>query len=460
MAANVSIKGNQLHLDGSFNPRWGEGNYPRLSRVLSDAEIVSVRLFQVDFSRLDQAFVTLLGTVLKSRVWDRIYLAYCNGTLPDSCLKGCLLTKQLEIYGSMLNLLPSLGSAMVKSTSPIECLRLRTRLQEDNIMPLVDGLKNSLRLKKLYLTCAFTDEESAHLLSTGLAENRYLNLLSLYGCEMENEASMEHILSALRSQPTITTLELRDNNASGMTALSLLVRHTTTLENLDLYLPPLTIQQTQVPRLNSETFSAALRENDSIKSLALANNALRTPDILRLSLALQSNNTVQRLNLQGNLISDEGIQALARSLPRMSLKELCLWNNPFSAAGAQALLEGLRHPATTLQSITTFSRYPCAAEIRYYTQLNRAGRRLLFRPAHCDTDDVDANLDTTDGRAPMEIEESNCNSGIKGTKDKVPLALWARVLGRVNEQHWSIAESASVLYTLLKEGTAVVESRY
>ncbi|KAG7357263.1 leucine rich repeat LRR-containing protein [Nitzschia inconspicua] len=452
-AANVSIRGTQLHVDGSFNPRWGDGNYPRLSKVLHDAEIFSVRLFQVNFSCLDQAFVTLLGTVLKSRVWDRIYLAYCSGTMPDSCLKGCLLTKQLEVYGPTLNLLPILGHALTKVTSPIECLRLRTRLQQDDVIPVIEGLKASVGLKKLYLTCAFADEESAVLLSTGLAENRHLQLLSLYSCEMENEVSMERILSALRYHPTITTLEIRDNNASGITALSLLVQHTTTLENLDLYLPPVTIQQVQVPRLNLETFSEALRENTSIKSLALANNGLRCPDILHLILALQRNKTLQRLNLQGNLISDEGIQALARSLPHMSLKELCLWNNPFTATGAEALLGGLRHPATTLQAITTFSRYPCTADILYCTHLNRAGRGLLYRQACCD--DIDVN-------SSMEMEDDNredYNDDVTLERSKVPIALWATILGRVNEQRWSSAESASVIYTLLKEGPVVVESR-
>mmetsp|Transcript_26973 Transcript_26973/g.47607 ORF Transcript_26973/g.47607 Transcript_26973/m.47607 type:complete len:454 (-) Transcript_26973:506-1867(-) len=453
MSTIVTVKGvNFLELDGSLSPRWGDGHYPRLSRVLSDPEIVSIRLFQIDFSRLDQSFVTLLGTVLKSRIWERVYMACCKGVMPCSCVKGILQTRQLEIYGSTLNFMPALGKALARNATPIECIRLRTRLQEEHTMPLAEGLKSSTRLKKLYLTCIFSDEGSAHLLSSGLAENQHLELLSLYGCELQNEQSMESMLNVLQNHPSLVTLELRDNNTSGAGALASLVRHTRALENLDLYLPPNTSQEAQLTRLNMESLSIALCENKSLKSLALANNALQTQDILWLSIALRRNKILQRLNLQGNLITDEGVQALANALPEMSLKELCLWNNPFTARGAQALLEGLRHQNTILQSITTFSRYPCTADIQYFTHLNRAGRHLLREEDHYQDLALDESMSTAD-------YFYNNYAGNRGNKGRVPLALWPFVLGRVNEQRWSKRETASVLYTLLKEGPAVITSR-
>jgi hypothetical protein len=322
MATIVNVIGNQLKLDGSFSPRWGGGDYQRLLHVLSLSHVVSIRLSQIDFSKLDQAFVTLLGTVLKSRVWNRIYLTYCGGILSDTCLQGLLMTKQLEIYGSMLNLLPALGHAMSTNTTVVECLKLRTRFQQDSMTSLAEGIKSSKLLKKLYLTCAFEDAISANSLAMSLAENQWLELLSLYSCEFHDEISINHILTALQNHPKLVTLELRDNNASGTAALSTLVRHTTTIESLDLFLPPRIIQQTQVSRFDSESFSIALQENTSLKSLALANNALSTPHVVCLSKALRSNKTLHRLNLQGNLITDEAIQVLADCLPEMSLKEL------------------------------------------------------------------------------------------------------------------------------------------
>ena len=319
MATSVTLIGNQLKLDGSFNPRWGENNFPRLMQVLSNSQIDSIRLSQVDFSRLDQSFVTLLGNVLKSRVWDRIYLAYCEGNPPESCLRGLMMTKQLEIYGSMLDILPTLGDALTTNSTPIESVRLRVGLQEDNMARLADGIKLSSTLKKLHLTCAFENERSVNLLATGLSENESLELLSLYSCEFEDENSIGQLLMALQNHPRLSTL---DNNLCNAAALATLVSHTTTIENLDLYLPPQMLQQRQVPRLESESFSVALRDNTSLKSLALANNAVSTGDVVYLSAALRSNRTLERLNLQGNLINDEAVRVLAISLPEMSLKEL------------------------------------------------------------------------------------------------------------------------------------------
>jgi Ran GTPase-activating protein (RanGAP) involved in mRNA processing and transport len=233
-------------------------------------------------------------------------------------------TKQLEIYGPTLNILPTLGLTLAIDTSSIDCLRLRTRFQENNIIPLAEGLKASTGLTKLYLTCAFSDEESVHELSLALAANETLELLSLYSCELQNEESMEKILSVIPHHPRLVTLELRDNNTTGShAALSSLVQHTKTIENLDLYFPPLISQNgQQVPRFHTQSFSIGLQENTSLKSLSLSNNALQTPDILFLSEALRNNKTLQRLNLQGNFIQDEGVQALADALPEMTLKEL------------------------------------------------------------------------------------------------------------------------------------------
>jgi hypothetical protein len=322
MSTIVTVKGSLLELDGSLSPRWGEGNYPRLSQILCNPEIVSVRLTQIDFSRLDQAFATLLGTVLKSRIWNRSSLHYCSGIVSDSCINGLLHSTRLEIYGDMLNLLPFLGEALAKNITTMECLRLRSRFNENSTLYLAEGLKSNIHLKNLYLTCHFADEGSAVSLASGFAGNQNLELLSMYSCELQNERSMEILLNALQNHPRLVTLELRDNNTFGTNALSSLVRNTTTIENLDLYLPPHIIDQVQVPRLNTESFCIALRENKSLKSLALANNALQTPDALCLSLVLRTNKTLQRLNLQGNLITDEGVQALANALPEMSLKEL------------------------------------------------------------------------------------------------------------------------------------------
>jgi Ran GTPase-activating protein (RanGAP) involved in mRNA processing and transport len=255
-------------------------------------------------------------------------------------------------------------------------------------------------------------------LAAGLKQNQHLELLSLYSCEMFDEPSMESFIQCLENHPTLSTLELRNNNCFGMSALATLVRNTKHLKNLALYHPPHSIHHVQVPRLNAESFSIALQENKSLKSLNLTSNGLHAASCMWLAMALRINTTLESLNLQSNMIPDRGIEFLSEALPEMKgLKKLYLWNNPFSGVGARAILAGLKSNLV-LEEITTFSRFRCSEEIQYYTRLNRIGRRVL-----------------------------------KDTNG-VPISLWPLILARVNEQHWGTSEKASILYTLLREGPA------
>jgi Ran GTPase-activating protein (RanGAP) involved in mRNA processing and transport len=287
------------------------------------------------------------------------------------------------------------------------------------ILPLSEGLKTNEGLKELYLTCEF-DKDSVLNLAAGLEQNKHLQALSLYSCDIFDEPSMESLIQSLGSHPTLSSLELRNNNRFGMPAVAALVRKTKQIKKLALYHPPHTINDLQVPRLNAESFSIALQENKSLKSLMLSNNGLHAGSALWLSMALRENTTLESLNLNGNLISDRGIQAIAEALPEMKgLKQLYLWNNQFSGVGARAILAGLKSNLV-LEEITTFSRFRCSDEIRYYTHLNKAGRKIL----------------------------KDTNS--------VPMSLWPIILERVNKQTWEATEKASVIYTLFREGPGIV----
>jgi hypothetical protein len=55
---------------------------------------------------------------------------------------------------------------------------------------------------------------------------------------------------------------------------------------------------------------------------------------------------------------------------------------------------------------------------------------------------------------PCEVSDENNSADTYNRR--VPLTLWPAVLARVNNQRWTTSETASVLYTLLKEGPAVV----
>jgi Ran GTPase-activating protein (RanGAP) involved in mRNA processing and transport len=383
-----------------------------------DDNVQQIRLFNIDVSRLSADGVAMLERLVNSRPWERVVIIYCSGHLSENAMRGILQTKCLELYGETLNLLEAY--AKKSSSSTIEIMKLRNRFDHSSILPLTEIISTNETLKMLHLTCEFPDRESVASLAMGLEKNKQLTLLSLYSCELLDDSSMQTLIRSLVNHPTLATLALQDNNHFGMSAIVELVSQTRVLEHLQLYHPALEINEIQIPQLNVETLSIALKQNKSLKVLDLSNNGLHDGSAMCLAVALRFNTTLESLNLQGNVISDKGAMCIGKALPKMKgLKELFLWNNRFKGVGARALLAGLKKNVV-LEIITTFSRFRVAKELHYYTHLNRAGRCMLKDP------------------------------------NSLPMNVWPLVLDRVNSQDWEDFQKASVLYTLLREGPAAV----
>ena len=379
-------------------------------------------------------------------------------------------------------------------SSPVRVLRIRDRFNQTTIRPLIQGLKNSsvpnnnnnnivdssslsltttttttespignggsggngsgANWKRLELTCVLEDEKSEQLLCHALKHNVSLESLSWYECEFASQSQAEQLLvAALENHPTLSTLQIRDNShlpIKGLASL-LLTNALPNLKTLSIYHPPHSVfggddddlgrrrrrRTVQVPRLNIELLSIALKENTTLKSLQLSGNGLTSACVLWLSLALTYNTTLETLDLQDNQITDVGVCDLANNLTKFSgLKRLYLWDNSFTAVGAQALVNALKdninnnnnNNNTTLEEITTFSKFHCSPQLLYYTCLNKAGRRLIWSSGNNDDNDDDT---------------------------RIPLSLWPMILERVHGFSSSSDPTrqvaASVLYTLLRE---------
>jgi hypothetical protein len=423
----IRIVEDLLELDGSLLQA---GEAPQVISAFADVEskkksTTQLRLVNISFDELDSTVAEAIQTLVGSQKWKRIVVAYCRGRLSDSLIQRILCTQRFELYGSSsLNLFPAIGKELESHTSSITCLKLRSRFNQDTMAPLATGIAAATKtLDEVYFTAEFTDSESVLALARGLRSNQHLKALSFYSCEMFDEDSMEELLHALTDHPTLATLELRDNSCFGMAALAALVRSTKHIKKLDLYHPPHTINELQVPRLNMESLALALQENRSLLSLCLSNNALHDASAAWLAMALRVNTTLEVLDLQGNLISDEGIEALAAALPEIRLKKLFLWNNPFSGKGATLIRDGMRSNHV-LEEISTFSKILCTDEIQFYAHLNKAGKSKI-------------------------LQASN----------RVPFSLWPVILDRVNQQDWSVREVADVHYCLLREGPVLLTPR-
>ena len=401
--------------------------------------------------------------------------------------------RNLESSSSSSSLSSSSFSQLLGSvSSPVRVLRIRDRFNQTNIRPLIQGLKNSstpnnnnnknivdsslttttttespignggngggANWKRLELTCVLEDEKSEQLLCHALQHNVSLESLSWYGCEFASQSQAEQLLvAALEHHPTLSTLQIRDNShlpIKGLASL-LLTNALPNLKTLSIYHPPHSVfggdddnlggrggrrgrrrRTVQVPRLNIELLSIALKENTTLKSLQLSGNGLTSACVLWLSLALTYNTTLETLDLQDNQITDVGVCDLANNLTKFSgLKRLYLWDNSFTAVGAQALVNALKdniinnnNNNTTLEEITTFSKFHCSPQLLYYTCLNKAGRRLIWSSGNNDDNDDDK---------------------------RIPLSLWPMILERVHGFSSSSDPTrqvaASVLYTLLRE---------
>ena len=182
----------------------------------------------------------------------------------------------------------------------------------------------------------------------------------------------------------------------------------------------------------------------TLQRLNLIRNGLNDEDMINLSKAMSSTDSVlsavEELNVGFNNITDVGIvQGLAKHLPTMfQLKHLALNPNPFSKQhGGQAIVHALQHSNFTVEYIDTLfclqSPILCN-DLRYYTNLNRGGRRILHAnrtsPAvatsghteDCDQQEMEIHGDGDDGRT--HAKWGDCND--------IPISLWPTLLARIS----------------------------
>jgi hypothetical protein len=151
-------------------------------------------------------------------------------------------------------------------------------------------------------------------------------------------------------------------------------------------------------------------------------------------------NGLEQLIIHRNLITDEGLKQLGMKLPLIhGLKSLSLWGNPFDEVGVQALCCGLQRNMD-LVHIDLFQKFSCTETIKYYTLLNKAGRRLLHEGMAAaattttmtmmsDKFSTGRDIEILDEADHTESADSTCCT-VQNNK-AVPLGLWPIVLERL-----------------------------
>lgn len=307
----------------------------------------------------------------------------------------------------------SVGSVMTSESKVRSSLK---QLLQDNMGTMLD--LSSTRLHHVHIT------ELVHSLSVA----RSLQTLILENCKL-NDNEVEILGNGLASEDneakSLTRLSFRSNRIGNRGAASLqgFFSTTTTLEELDL-------SNNQIGSRGATSTLQAFRDNPhvKIKMINLAHNEIW--DVDGDGSFFAKNKTLQLLNLEGNFIHDEGVEAIAKGLrsnPRQtqlselylgwngigdegciqiarlletnkSLRKLGLGENDITSIGARALLSSLASNET-LREITGL----------YHNQIDRkfviaSIKRLLYSHVEAIASEEDAQ------RRTEEMMEESLNA--------------------------------------------------
>lgn len=200
--------------------------------------------------------------------------------------------------------------------------------------------------------------------------------------------------------------------------------------------------------------------NTSLRVLHLASNGLMDDDMLSLCNAV-SQSRVTMLDLKSNRITNIGAKVLAECLPPR-LERLWLLGNSVGADGARALCRILERSHVNLIDLRVpiYRHFELDSELEeiqkeasYFLLLNKGGRRILLEEDR----DNDSHCNVLDSNNPEAL--------------KVPPALWALILDRVNRTELVVpwgqvpafnsieANRAEVLYYLLRHASMLRQHR-
>eukprot|EP00529_Nitzschia_sp_RCC80_P041336 CAMPEP_0113516546 /NCGR_PEP_ID=MMETSP0014_2-20120614/41646_1 /TAXON_ID=2857 /ORGANISM="Nitzschia sp." /LENGTH=453 /DNA_ID=CAMNT_0000413409 /DNA_START=159 /DNA_END=1520 /DNA_ORIENTATION=+ /assembly_acc=CAM_ASM_000159 len=280
-----------------------------------------------------------------------------------------------------------LESFLVSATR-LRSLRIQDRFLTDQIEALAKGLTMNKSLEDLDLSRSRLLEDSTSILAGGLEQNTSLLKLKLRHLKLSDDG-FEQLLLSLMFHQTLQELDLSFNHCRDMTSVANFLRSNNHLQALNIGYQ----NMWQAAHLDVSQLASALMENTSLKRLSLARCKLSDDDAIILAGALRHNSTLEHLDVRENHFTDIGIEALACAISekeegdeegnnnsKCGLRKISVAKNPFGTLGTLALLQA----AETNMNLyhVDITKYPrpestIVEKIRFYTALNRGGRRLL-----------------------------------------------------------------------------------
>ncbi|EEU04126.1 leucine-rich repeat-containing protein [Dictyostelium discoideum AX4] len=211
----------------------------------------------------------------------------------------CIRQLDLQSCGSV-NGLEYLGRALSNNQTLEKLIWSYNQSNYTSVMCLSNGLRNPhSQMKSLIMKGCDIEGWGALSLADTLAINKSLKELDL-GSNQFGDAGAITLASKLNSHPSLSILDLSSNliSTEGFDKILFSLESNTTLTNLNLSRNQLDLS---IP-LNYLTSSLAF--NKTLTSLNLSECNLQNSHFIQISIALQSNKKLKKLNLSKNNISD------------------------------------------------------------------------------------------------------------------------------------------------------------
>eukprot|EP00455_Lapot_gusevi_P050365 TRINITY_DN7286_c0_g1_i3.p1 TRINITY_DN7286_c0_g1~~TRINITY_DN7286_c0_g1_i3.p1 ORF type:complete len:422 (+),score=81.13 TRINITY_DN7286_c0_g1_i3:82-1347(+) len=206
-----------------------------------------------------------------------------------------------------------------------------------DVMSLANLLTNTTTLTRLILSQNLLNDESIHVLMSGLSKNETLTALDLSHNKI-GDLGARRLARLVEGQNVLTSLSLADNmiHTQGAKYLGKALRVNHNLIHLDLRLNAIGDE-------GGKAIFECLKDNTSLQSLNLAANHMNFEAGRSLVIMLHHNRTLRELDVSCNNVADEGGKNLkAALLENTSLNMLDLRKNEIDETNLEEIKKILR----------------------------------------------------------------------------------------------------------------------